>query len=57
MAHVTEDERIWADRDAVTKALDGETDRSGLDENSPETNVEDREASGGLYWYVIKRNE
>lgn len=57
MAHVTEDERIWADRDAVTKALlDGDTG-PGLDENSPETNVEDCEAPGGLYWYVIKRNE
>ncbi len=57
MAHVTEDERIWAVRDAITKALDGDTGRPGLDENSPETNVEDREASGGLYWYAIKRNE
>lgn len=57
MAHVMEDERIWADRDAVTKALDGDTDRPGLDENSPETNVEDCEASGELYWYVIKINK
>ncbi|XP_016126622.1 rho guanine nucleotide exchange factor 19 [Sinocyclocheilus grahami] len=40
MAHVMEDERIWDDRDA---------DRPGLDENSPETNVEDREEFEGLY--------
>ncbi len=48
MARVKEDERTWADRD---------TDRSGLDTNSPEANMEDCEASEGLYWYVIKRNE
>ncbi|KAF4112386.1 rho guanine nucleotide exchange factor 19 isoform X2 [Onychostoma macrolepis] len=49
MAHVMEDERIRDDENAVTKALDGDTDRPGLDENSPETNVEDCAASGGLY--------
>ncbi|KAK2889380.1 hypothetical protein Q8A67_014755 [Cirrhinus molitorella] len=43
MAHVMEDERIWADRDAVTKALGGDT------ENSPQTNLDESEASGGLY--------
>ncbi|XP_051752320.1 rho guanine nucleotide exchange factor 19 [Ctenopharyngodon idella] len=43
-----EDGRIWADRDGVTEALDA---RPGLtlDEHSPKTNVEDCEASGGLY--------
>lgn len=54
MAHAMEDEGFWADRDAVTEALDGDTDRPGLDEHSLKTNVEDCEASGGLYWYVIK---
>ncbi|XP_050968999.1 rho guanine nucleotide exchange factor 19 isoform X2 [Labeo rohita] len=49
MAHVMEDERIWPDRDAVTKALDGDTDRPELEKNNPETNVENCEASGGLY--------
>uniref|UniRef100_A0A9J7ZZ72 Si:ch73-15b2.5 n=2 Tax=Cyprinus carpio TaxID=7962 RepID=A0A9J7ZZ72_CYPCA len=49
MAHVMEDEGFWADRDAVTEALDGDTDRPGLDEHSLKTNVEDCEASGGLY--------
>lgn len=49
MAHVKEDERTWA----VTKAFDGDTDRSGLDKNSPEANMEDCEASEGLYWYVM----
>lgn len=57
MAHAMEDEGFWADRDAVTEALDGDTDRPGLDEHSLKTNVEDCEASGGLYWYVIKQNE
>ncbi len=57
MARVKEDERTWADRDAVTKAFEADTDRSGLDTNSPEANMEDCEASEGLYWYVIKRNE
>lgn len=43
-----EDGRIWAGRDGVTEALDA---RPGLmlDEHSPKTNVEDCEASGGLY--------
>ncbi|KAK7144980.1 hypothetical protein R3I94_011161 [Phoxinus phoxinus] len=48
MAHVMEIERIWADRDDVPEALDA---RPGLDEqHSPKTNVEDCEASVGLYY-------
>lgn len=47
MAHIMENETIWADRDDVTEALDA---RPGLDEQlSPKTNVEDCEASVGLY--------
>ncbi|XP_059415365.1 rho guanine nucleotide exchange factor 5-like [Carassius carassius] len=48
MAHVMEDEGIWSDRD-LTEALFGDTDRPGLDEHTSKTNVEDCEASGGLY--------
>ncbi|XP_043098265.1 rho guanine nucleotide exchange factor 19 isoform X2 [Puntigrus tetrazona] len=46
MAHVMEDESIWAD----TAAVVGDIDRPGPDENSPETNLENCEASGGFYW-------
>lgn len=44
MARVRENEGVWAD--GVTKALDA---RPGVDEHSPKTDVEDCEASGGLY--------
>ncbi|XP_077054373.1 rho guanine nucleotide exchange factor 19 [Siphateles boraxobius] len=48
MAHVMENERIWADRDDVTEAVDT---LPALDEqHSPKTNVEDCEASVGLYY-------
>lgn len=47
MAQVMENEKIWDDRDDVTEELDA---RPGLDEqHSPKTNVEDCEASVGLY--------